>query len=113
MQLGTEVGNAVRWMLSLMVAVFALSVSANTLAQTNNEGLANLQFNFLNPGARALGMGGAFVAMADDATTSLANPAGLLNLTRPEAGIELTSTRFENEIPWFSGSATAVLDAEN
>lgn len=94
-----------------MVAAFVLSVATNSLAQTNNEGLANLQFNFLNPGARALGMGGAFVAMADDATTSLANPAGLLNLTRPEAGIELTSTRFENEIPWFAGRATAVLDA--
>ncbi|MBI2837143.1 MAG: hypothetical protein HYX75_02440 [Acidobacteria bacterium] len=95
-----------------MAATFVLSASPNTNAQTNNEGLANLQFNFLNPGARALGMGGAFVAMADDATTSLANPAGLLNLTQPEAGIELTSTRFENEIPWFGGTATAVLDTE-
>lgn len=96
----------------LCVATVAFSFAAASWAQTNDEGLANLQFNFLNPGARALGMGGAFVAMADDATTSLANPAGLINLTRPEAAIELTSTRFANEVPWASGTAGAVLDLD-
>lgn len=36
------------------------------------------QFSFSNPGARSLGFGGAFVALADDATASFANPAGLV-----------------------------------
>lgn len=96
----------IRWAGRAPILFLILFATPAARAQTNNEGLANLQFNFLNPGARPLGMGGAFVAMADDATTALANPAGLLNLTRPEAGIELASTRFENEIPWASGTAT-------
>ncbi len=73
-------------------------------AQTNDEGLANLQFNYLNPGARSLAMAGAFTGMADDATTALANPAGLVNLLNAEASVELASTRIENEISWAGGS---------
>ena len=41
----------------------------------------------LNPvgsGARATGMGGAFIAVADDATAASWNPAGLVQLERPE-----------------------------
>lgn len=73
-------------------------------AQTNDEGLANLQFNYLNPGARSLAMAGAFTGMADDATTALANPAGLVNLLNAEASVELASTRIENEIAWAGGT---------
>lgn len=47
-----------------------------------------LQFSFANPGARSVGFGGAFVALADDATAAFANPAGLVQLTRPEVSIE-------------------------
>ena len=38
-------------------------------------------------GARALGQGGAFIAVADDATAASWNPAGLIQLERPEASI--------------------------
>lgn len=38
-------------------------------------------------GARALGLAGAFTALADDATAASWNPAGLLQLERPEASI--------------------------
>jgi len=41
----------------------------------------------LNPvgsGARATGMGGAFIAVADDATAASWNPAGLIHLEKPE-----------------------------
>jgi long-subunit fatty acid transport protein len=47
-----------------------------------------LEFSFSNPGARSMGLGGAFVALADDATAAFANPAGLVQLTRPEISIE-------------------------
>jgi hypothetical protein len=43
------------------------------------------------PGARANGMGGAFIAVADDASAAITNPAGLVNLTRPQLYGELTS----------------------
>lgn len=40
------------------------------------------------PGARSLGLGGAFVAVADDATAAWANPSGLMQLARPEISLE-------------------------
>ncbi|MCP5119023.1 MAG: hypothetical protein GY953_50105, partial [bacterium] len=46
------------------------------------------EFSFSNPGARSLGFGGAFTALADDATAAFANPAGLVQLARPEVSIE-------------------------
>jgi hypothetical protein len=42
----------------------------------------------VNPGARSLGLGGAFVAVADDATAAWANPSGLMQLARPEISAE-------------------------
>ncbi len=45
--------------------------------QTNEELFREYQFNFNLPGARANGMGGAFIGVADDATASFTNPAGL------------------------------------
>lgn len=44
----------------------------------------------LNPvgsGARAMGMGGAFIGVADDATAASWNPAGLVQLEKPEISI--------------------------
>jgi long-chain fatty acid transport protein len=54
-------------------------------AQTFLEG--SLFSGSLGSGARALGMGGAFIAVADDATASSWNPAGLCVLDRPEASV--------------------------
>ncbi len=59
------------------------------------SGIANVPFDLLPPGARALGIGGAFTAIADDATAAEANPAGLTNLTRPELSIHGRSTDFQ------------------
>jgi long-subunit fatty acid transport protein len=38
-------------------------------------------------GARAIGMGGAFIAVADDATAASWNPGGLVQLERPEVSV--------------------------
>ena len=57
-------------------------------AQTNSEVNAGIQFDFSLPGARSLSLGGAFVAVADDATAAWGNPAGLTILTRPEVSAE-------------------------
>ena len=40
--------------------------------------------NPVGSGARAVGMGGAFIAVADDATAASWNPAGLIQLEMPE-----------------------------
>jgi len=47
---------------------------------------------FTSPGARSIGLGGAFAAIADDATAAFANPAGLVQILRPELSIELRFT---------------------
>jgi long-subunit fatty acid transport protein len=41
--------------------------------------------NIMGAGARARGMGGAFIGVADDATAVGWNPAGIANLDKPEA----------------------------
>ncbi len=56
--------------------------------------VASFQLNLSNPGARSLGMGGAFAGLADDATAAYANPAGLTVLARPEVSFEGRSARF-------------------
>ena len=45
--------------------------------------------NALGSGARALGMGNAFIAVADDATAASWNPGGLMQLETPEVSIVL------------------------
>ncbi|MCG8462625.1 MAG: hypothetical protein MI919_40590 [Holophagales bacterium] len=58
------------------------------LAQPNLEVNAGLQLDLSQPGARSLGMGGAFLGLADDATAAYTNPAGLANLSTPEIALE-------------------------
>jgi long-subunit fatty acid transport protein len=52
------------------------------------QGIVPLHLSISDPGARSMGFGGAFVALADDATAALANPAGLVQLAKPEVSIE-------------------------
>jgi len=59
------------------------------------------EFSFSNPGARAMGFGGAFTAMADDATAAFANPAGLVQLIEPEISLELRSWNYST--PYTAG----------
>jgi long-chain fatty acid transport protein len=74
----------------LLAALGAVLLALPVTAQnTDIEALSGLQFNFANPGARSLGMGGAFLGLADDATAVEANPAGLTILRKPEVSLEL------------------------
>ena len=47
-------------------------------------------------GARSLGFSGSFVAIADDATAASWNPAGLINLERPEVSAVYRFTSIDN-----------------
>src|SRR5204863_7128769 len=71
--------------LFILIALVALPAAAQN---TDIESLSGLQFNFGNPGARSLGMGGAFLGLADDASAAEANPAGLTILRKPEISVE-------------------------
>lgn len=48
-------------------------------------------------GARALGLGGAFTAIADDATAASWNPGGLIQLERPELSVVFRSSMEVND----------------
>lgn len=75
-------------------------------------------FNPVGSGARALGIGGAFIAIADDATSASWNPGGLIQLEKPEISmvgsithrIEENSMRFHSEA---SGAQTIDLASLN
>jgi long-subunit fatty acid transport protein len=83
-----------------------LSLSLLAKAQTNTEDFAHLQFNFNNPGARAVAMGGTFLAIADDATAAESNPAGLTALIRPEFSLEFKNISYTRNVPHFSTAGT-------
>ncbi len=57
-------------------------------AQTNLETNAGVQFNFSTPGAGNMALGGAFLALAFDASAAYTNPAGLTTIVQPESLIE-------------------------
>ncbi len=54
-------------------------------AQTNLETNAGVQFNFSTPGAGNMALGGAFLALAFDASAAYTNPAGLTTIVQPES----------------------------
>ncbi|RLE27662.1 MAG: hypothetical protein DRJ65_02140 [Acidobacteria bacterium] len=82
---------------SVFLCIVATLLGAG-LGEAQSDGFAftGINFNFTNPGARARGIGGAFVAIADDSTAALANPAGLAYLDRE---ISLEWIRDEEEFP--------------
>ena len=85
--------------LSAVSAAIAVAMLASAPAQaiTVVEANAGPQFNFVNPGARSLGMGGAFIGLADDSTAAYTNPAGLAQLTRKEFSAEVRYSAFTTE----------------
>ncbi|RLC20959.1 MAG: hypothetical protein DRI57_03525 [Deltaproteobacteria bacterium] len=68
----------------LFILMFSIALCNNLY----NSFAADVEFpsspNPVGSGARAMGMGGAFIAVADDATAASWNPAGLTWLERPE-----------------------------
>ena len=72
--------------LTTVVFLAAALIAAGGIAQ---ETPSTFEFSFSNPGARSLGLGGAFAALADDATAAFANPAGLVQLVSLEASVEI------------------------
>ena len=54
--------------------------------------LAGVDFNTLGGGARARGMGGAFMGVADDASAMFWNPAGISQIKKTEFAFEFKNT---------------------
>ena len=80
---------------SLLTVAMLLAAGIATAQQVEDQ----LEYNFLGAGARANGMGDAFIAVADDATAIFWNPAGLFLLDQPETsfGFQFASEKIEQE----------------
>ena len=85
----------VAWTLSVILMLLA---GGDASALTDEEVFRGFQFNFINPGARALGLGGAYIAAADDATAAEANPAALHYVKRQELFGEYRSVSQEKQV---------------
>ncbi len=71
----------------LLVGFMAILMVAPELAsgqQITQQVRISSSPNPVGSGARAVGMGSAFIAIADDATAASWNPGGLIQLERPE-----------------------------
>lgn len=71
-------------------AIFILSIFFVSLSSTYSQtGISKYagEFMAIGVGARALGMGGAYVAVANDIISGYYNPAGLANLNYPQIGL--------------------------
>jgi hypothetical protein len=91
-------------------------------AQLESPLLSKVYPNIVNPGGKSLAMGGAFVALADDATAAYANPAGLAGgaFTKWEVGASgkgfsfeptlTTANYLENPVGTFSRTSVDVYD---
>ena len=74
---------------SIIIAVLLMFLFFNTYTYALDEFSSTL--NPVGSGARASGMGGAFIGVADDATAASWNPAGLIQLEKPEISVVYSS----------------------
>lgn len=81
--------------LTAAIGLVLAALSCDVLAITDTETNASIPFSFTSPGARSLGMAGAFVGLADDATAAYTNPAGLTQLRQTEISLEGRHTQFD------------------
>ncbi|MGB9594891.1 MAG: UPF0164 family protein, partial [Candidatus Poribacteria bacterium] len=69
--------------ISVVLIIITLSILCYPFVAEGSEKYAG-EFLSIGTGARALGMGGSFVAVADDGTSAYWNPAGLGGLNQTE-----------------------------
>lgn len=87
---------------ALTLAFALIGSGAFALSDTDFQGALN--YDFRPPGARSLAMGGAFTALADDATASLVNPAGLSQLKKMEFSFAAKAWTNDLHLDWGGGA---------
>ncbi len=81
----------------LLTASILLSLSFSVHSAVERLQIPS-SFNPVGSGARAMGMGGSFIAIADDATAASWNPAGLIQLRKPEIALVVSSTKLSEDL---------------
>jgi hypothetical protein len=87
---------------SVFLFTTLIVISSSLQAQTVIAKYAG-EFMALGVGGRALGMGGSFVAVANDVTSGYYNPAGLANLNYPQLAL-MHSEQFGNLVNYDYGA---------
>lgn len=87
----------------ILFLVFILTTVS--FAQNFNDAL-RLSFQPYKIGARALGMGGAYIGLSDDYTASAYNPAGLFQLRRMEFHGGINYLSLDNNATFFGNQST-------
>lgn len=95
-----------KFSINLFLLIFPLIKPQLIFAITFPDMKMNATPNPIGSGARALGIGGAFIATADDATAASWNPAALLNLKKPE--ISIVGSHFAGDITY----NTSIIEGE-
>jgi long-subunit fatty acid transport protein len=85
------------------LAGLALAAGLPLGAGTDSPLEANLSINYQPPGARSQAMGGAFIALSDDASAIAVNPAGLVQLNKPEVMTQFFSGTGGLDVHNFAG----------
>ncbi len=88
----------------LRVAAILLILAVPAFGQLAGTGLQNLNLDFAGGGARAEGMGKAFIGLSDDVTGGSWNPAGLYMHDIPKLGISygILAPRGQSSTTFFS-----------
>lgn len=84
------------------LALIAAAFATPARALTDEEVYRNLRFTDQAPGARNMGLGGAFIGLADDPSAIFMNPAGLGYADRPQLMVSLRGTDWDdrgNSVP--------------
>lgn len=87
---------------TLLSVMFFSTVHAQDVGTSGGD-FSGLPVDLLPPGARSLGLAGAFTAVADDATAAVANPAGLSNLSTTEVSLHLRN--FDSDVRFLDPDA--------
>jgi long-subunit fatty acid transport protein len=87
-------------MLKILNVGFLLIIftSVNICFAQNNYDAIRITDNEIGFGARALGMGGAYVGVADDYSAIYWNPAGLAQMRKMEFWLELSNLNYGNQV---------------
>ena len=87
--------------IKLLFPAILISIALLEMAHAQNPEIAAI-----GTGARSRGMGKAFLAVSDDATAISWNPAGLIQLERPEFSVVVLGSSYKNDSSPASGGST-------
>ncbi len=88
---------------SILLTLLVAALATPAFAESAGRAGAYLK---MGVGARALGMGSAFTAVADDSTAAFWNPAGLALLNRPEASFMHANLTLDRKYNFFNYAHT-------